>query len=228
MPKRGRSGVYQGKMVVVKKRRVGSGYRRKRRGLQRVIRRTLFKGLERHTNFNRIDDTVSSVGQWHYINRASAPGEAIISYDPATVATREGFRIQPLSAKIRLRFQMSDSTNMLRVCVLRCRTTWGGISDFLEPYPSSSTYDTYSTYRSGRMGSQYKVLCDKLYHFDQYHPVKMFKFNIPRRHLKQINYSGNNFDQWNKNGLVLAYWSDSGTSPHMTCSGYSVFRFVQV
>jgi len=215
MPKRSRSVsnyVGRGTMVVSNKRRKRGKFRS--RQYKRNIRRTVFNSLEKHQSVLRLNDTLSTTAAFHTMVRCAGPdGEAAYS-DSALILTRDGSRVQPLSLRVDAVLEKADEWNIARIIIFQCRTAYTGISQLLQTYPTAGDYDVWSTYNRVNMGNNIKILFDRRYFLDTYHPRKVIKWKCPKKYLKQIQYNGNGINDYTKNMIFMVFFSDSGAALH--------------
>lgn len=139
---------------------------------------------------------------------------------------RDGDKITPRSIQMRLRLLFADAYNVVRVMVLRCTDTVGGLSSTLPFSPgtifqhNSTTEDALYSPFNHDYRSRFNVLYDRLFTLSTNRNDGLV--NIVKRiklSKKNIEYNGSNTAD-GRNRLILLVMSDSAAVSHPSVEGW--------
>lgn len=220
--KRFRSGSRSGRGRFIR----GYGKFSKRRSFARKVRRIMYAADEKHRWTHYFNTSVDATGfVWPLIN-ANGNGENMESYNniEATWPTRDGHRIMPRNLYINGILSYGDATNLVRILVVRCPTNSGvltiaNLPNIVYQGPSVAIPLLWAPYNRLNVPSKYNVLYDKKFFLNSINrPHFRVKINL-KKHLRQVEYSGDISSSWTKNQIYMFVISDSGAAPHVSFTG---------
>jgi hypothetical protein len=138
--------------------------------------------------------------------------------------TRDGDRVQLVEWAFQAAIYPGDSTNLFRIILFQY-TPDSALGTPLVSYvlQTTSSVNAPITYRSIDFVKSVKILHDRTYSCDTYHPVVLTNpITIKKFFDRQMQFTG---ATTRTNGLFLLFISDSSASSHPTIQYYSTIRF---
>lgn len=140
---------------------------------------------------------------------------------------RLGDRITPVYLHIKGTVTLADTTNWVRIVLIRWRQDYGDLTDVNQILEGTGAATApYSLFvKEPENRARFDVLADRLFNLHSYEPQKSFDIRVPARKLrsKPVQYvattSGGN------NQLVMVMISDSGAVSHPAVSYYLMLKY---
>lgn len=190
----------------------------------------MFSAEEKHRYNGILNTSISSTPTYYDLVVAPGQGEARESDAGVAYATRDGFKVQPISVSVTGIIVLADSYNMMRIIVTEYNNEPAGGTpsglDFLYRSPSSSYSYVWATYNRDNVPSHVKILYDKRFIVHTYRPIARFSMRFKR--LKPIKYNTDTATSWTQNYYYIWFVSDSDAASHPSILGKWSATFVNL